>query len=56
MGLRSKSAVGEQLSLFGLKPTDRMRNQSAGQVVIDMLEITEPPKYLIEYSKENKDV
>lgn len=52
--MKSKNAVGEQLSLFGLKPTDRMRKESAGQVVIEMLEITEPPKYLVEYSKDQK--
>lgn len=52
--MKSKSAVGEQLSLFGLKPTARMRDQPAGQIVIDMLEITEPPKYLVEYGKDRK--
>ncbi len=52
--MKSKSAVGEQLSLFGLKATARMRDQPAGQIVIDMLEITEPPKYLVEYGKDRK--
>lgn len=47
----SKSAVGEQLSMFGLRPTARMRQQPAGQMMIEMLEITEPPKYLVEYGK-----
>ena len=51
MKSESKSAVGEQLSMFGLRATARMREQPAGQIVIDMLEITEPPKYLVEYGK-----
>lgn len=42
-----ESKVAEQLSLFGLKPTARMREQPAGQIVIDILEITESPKQFI---------
>jgi hypothetical protein len=52
--MKSKNAVGEQLSLFGLTATDRMREQPAGQIMIDMLEITEPPKYLVQYGKDQK--
>lgn len=39
--------VSEQLSMFGLKPTARLRKQPVGQVMIDILEITEPPKSLL---------
>jgi hypothetical protein len=46
-----KTAVAEQLSLFGLKPTARMRTQPAGQVMLDVLEITEPPKEFIRHEK-----
>lgn len=52
MNMKPKNAVGEQLSLFGLKATARMRQQPAGQMMIEMLEITEHPKYLTEYRRE----
>lgn len=38
-----KNAITRQLSLFGLKPTEQMCKQSAGQIVIDLLEIAYPP-------------
>ena len=41
-----KNAVAEQLSLFGLKATEKMKGQSAGQIMIDLIEIAYPPMEL----------
>jgi hypothetical protein len=46
-----KNAISHQLSLFGLKATDRMREQSAGQIMIDLIEIAYPPTDLEEESQ-----
>lgn len=46
----SKNAILEQLSLFALKPTSKMSQQSAGQIMIDLLEMAYPPRELRKYS------
>lgn len=51
MSKNTKETVAEQLSLFGLKPTATIRQQPAGQVMLDVLEISEPPKEFIQYGK-----
>ena len=43
--------VEEQLSMFGLKPTARMSAEPLGQLAIEILEITDPPKELIRYDR-----
>jgi hypothetical protein len=40
--------VAEQLSMFGLKPTASLSRQPIGQVMIDIMELSEPPKSLLE--------
>lgn len=46
----SKTTVGEQLSLFGLRlPGDR---GSKPEIIMDLLEISTPPKHLMNQSKE----
>lgn len=49
--LRPSQFVGEQLSMFGIKPTARMTQGNMGQLMIDILEITEPPKEFINYDR-----
>lgn len=51
MNKATNQVVAEQLSMFGLKPTATVRNSPAGQVMLDVLEITEPPKEFIQYGK-----
>lgn len=38
-----QNAITRQLTSFGLKPTESMCKQPAGQIVIDLLEIAYPP-------------
>lgn len=45
----AKNAISEQLSLFALKPTSEMSKQPAGQIMIDLLEMTYPPRELKRY-------
>ena len=46
----NKSTVGEQLSLFGLRlPSDRGEKP---EILMDLLEISSPPKHLMNQSKE----
>ncbi|AVD99650.1 hypothetical protein HWB51_gp032 [Mycobacterium phage Cuke] len=47
----SKEQLTEQLSLFGLKPTKSIAKQKPGGVVIELLEIAEPPKQFINYGR-----
>lgn len=42
-----KHIVGEQLSLFGLKPTLKMHNESEDKIILDILELSNPPKVKI---------
>lgn len=42
----------EQLSLFAIKPTTHIRNQSPGQLMLDIMEISMPPKHLIAETRE----
>lgn len=41
------SKVAQQLSLFGLKPTQKMAQSSSGQLMIEVLELTESPKEVL---------
>lgn len=36
--------LSQQLSLFGLRPTQHMNQRPAGQLMIDVLELSECPK------------
>lgn len=48
--MKAKSAVGEQLSLFGLRlPQGR---DDKPEIILDLLEITTPPKHLMNQRKE----
>ena len=47
----SKKALNEQLALFGLKPTAAISKHPFGQVAMELLELSEPPKDLMQYGK-----
>jgi hypothetical protein len=51
MKISETNEVSEQLSMFGLKATANIRNQSPGQVVLEVLEIAYPAKESIRYDK-----
>ncbi|QGJ90079.1 hypothetical protein HWC80_gp038 [Mycobacterium phage Indlulamithi] len=40
--------VEQQLSLFGLKPTAKMNREPVGQLSIEVLELSESPKQMMQ--------
>lgn len=46
----SKSTVGEQLSLFGLRLPKHAGEKP--EIILDLLEITTPPKHLMNQRKD----
>lgn len=42
-----ESIVSQQLSMFAVKPTANFRKQDIGQLMIDVLELSCPPKELM---------